>query len=185
MHPGIVNRIGGQVDRRRRRRAVTLLAAVAGLLMFTIPVQRASAVIPGPGTLTQGFIDQSMFETSSALLQTRWLGAAQTTGASIVRLDVDWAGIAPAHLSRGFHPADPASRSYYWNILDAAVRTASADGLQMLLTFYNTPSWAQGPGRPHNAWSGSWRPNVNALATFARVVARRYDGHFPDPVNPG
>jgi hypothetical protein len=184
MHLGIVNRSGGAFGRRRRG-AVILAAAVSGLLLLMIPVHPAAAALPGPSTLNEGFIDLPMLESSSSALRTRWLGAARTTGASIVRLDVDWAGIAPVHLSRAFHPADPASRSYYWDILDGAVRTASADGLQVLLTFYNTPSWAEGPGRPRNAWFGSWRPNVHALATFARVVARRYDGRFPDPLQPG
>jgi hypothetical protein len=32
---------------------------------------------------------------------------------------------------------------------------------------------------------GTWRPNAADYAAFATAAARRYDGHFPDPLLPG
>jgi hypothetical protein len=157
---------------------------VISLAMIVFPAHSAAAGLPGPSTLSVGFSDLPTLQSPSAAVRERWLGTAKATGASIVRLDVDWAGIAPRRV-RGFHAANPADPHYYWPVLDGAVRTATADGLKVMLTLSNAPTWAEGPGRPRNAAFGSWRPRIGDLATFARVLAERYDGHFPDPLHSG
>ena len=81
-------------------------------------------------------------------------------------------------------PTNPASASYDFSSIDAAVRDARARGLSVLLTVLDAPTWAEGPGRPASADPGSWRPSATALADFMRAVAARYSGGF-DPDGPG
>jgi hypothetical protein len=183
IHSGIVTRFEVPIRPRLALR-VTALALAIGLAMVAIPAYSAAAPLPGPSMLSTGFSDLPILQSPSAAVRGRWLRAARAIGASVVRLSVDWAGIAPRK-TRGFDPTDPADPHYYWPVLDGAVRTATADGLEVVLTLNNAPSWAEGPGRPRNAPFGSWRPQVSALAKFAGAVAERYDGHFPDPLHKG
>ncbi len=61
----------------------------------------------------------------------------------------------------------------------------SSHGLQVLLNITFAPTWAEGAGRPASARPGTWRPDPAQFASFATAAARRYDGHFPDPLQPG
>ena len=42
----------------------------------------------------------------------------------------------------------------------------------------DAPEFAEGPGRPKDVIPGTWRPDPNAFAAFARAVATRYSGTF-------
>src|SRR5436309_3525398 len=96
-------------------------------------------------------------------------------GAGIVRVPVAWSSVGP---HRPAEPANPADPSYRFGGLDDAVRTASADGLRVLITFSSAPRWAEGRHRPRGAPAGSWKPNPKALGHFAHALAARYSGSF-------
>src|SRR5207302_6245250 len=38
---------------------------------------------------------------------------------------------------------------------------------------------------PRNVQDGTWKPDPAQVGQFAKAAARRYDGRFPDPSQPG
>jgi hypothetical protein len=137
-----------------------------------------------PHSFGIGFAD-SLFESGDAGLRSFWLDRAVDTDAEVVRIGVGWSGVAPRKPPAGFDPANPASSGYDWTNLDASVRDAAARGLRILLTVNSAPAWAEGPGRPANAYRGTWEPDPTAFGAFAQALASRYSGSFPDPLQPG
>jgi hypothetical protein len=57
--------------------------------------------------------------------------------------------------------------------------------MRVMLTVYSAPAWAEGPKRPGRAYAGTWKPQPAAFGAFARALAIRYSGTFPDPLRPG
>jgi hypothetical protein len=113
------------------------------------------------------------------------LDEARAVGADTVRIAINWAAVAPPSRPPNFAPADPASPGYRWDVLDAAVQRANRDHLRVLLSFDHAPTWAEGAQRRRGATPGSWRPQAQQLAAFARAAATRYSGRFRDPGSPG
>ncbi len=140
---------------------------------------RAAALSP----LTLGFSGDQVL--TDPAVDSLWISRAVAEGAGIVRVDIKWSDVAPSAPPPGFDAANPASPDYDWAPVDAAVRDLHAHGLAVLLNIYSAPSWAEGPHMPSSEPPGTWRPNAADYAAFATAVARRYDGHFPDPLQPG
>ncbi len=113
------------------------------------------------------------------------LARIRASGASVVRIPVEWRYIVSAYPPAGFAAADPASPAYDFTTVDAAVRDTVAAGLTPLLVVTRAPAFAEAPHRWSYAYPGSWAPNPAAFGEFATAVARRYDGSFPDPQQPG
>jgi len=167
------NRIGGLA-------VLALLAA--GLLA---PAGAAGSTrAPAPRPLYFGFAD-SLFASGDDGVREHWVERAVSSGASIVRINVRWRDVAPKDRPAGFSPSDPGSPGYEWKRVDAAVRTAAGHGLRVLLTVASAPRWAEGPERAPSARPGTWKPRPAAFGRFARALARRYGGAFPDPLRPG
>lgn len=154
--------------------AATLLAAA---LLLAGPASGARAT---PG-LTVGFSLDPALTAGTSATRAPWITRALGVGAGMVRMDVDWAEVAPARRPRGFRASNPASRGYNWSSVDGPVRDLRARGLQVLLTIETAPTWAEGPDRPRGVRPGTWRPNPTQLALFAEAAARRYSGRFRDP----
>jgi polysaccharide biosynthesis protein PslG len=110
------------------------------------------------------------------------LQRAKAAGAQLVRVGTSWASIARRQPAA---PEDPADRAYRWNDLDGALRAASGRGLEVLLVLTGAPPWAEGPGRPEGVSPGTWRPQAGAYGSFAKALATRYSGRYPDPARPG
>ncbi|HEY5333871.1 MAG TPA: hypothetical protein VIJ21_10020 [Solirubrobacterales bacterium] len=155
-----------------------LLVSLVLLLALLVPA-RSSAE-----GLSVGFADP-ILTSSDAATRDFWLDRAAETKASIIRVDVHWADVAPRQPGAGFLASDPGSPEYHWSSLDATVRDATARGLRILFTVYDAPTWAEGPGRPKKAEPGSWEPVANAYGEFAEALAGRYDGAYPDPLGGG
>jgi hypothetical protein len=154
-----------------------LLALLPLLALLAVPAAaRASFQV--------GLQDPSFDGTASAQQSAAGYSVMSAVGGSVVRLNTFWSDIAP---NRPASPADPADPAYQWAALDTAVRTAAAHHLTPLLTLSTAPTWAQGPNRPKSGdlGIGAWDPSAAALGSFARAVATRYDGRFPDPLTPG
>jgi hypothetical protein len=128
--------------------------------------------------------DGTLFEQSPLPVESYWLGQARSLGATAVRLDASWVGIAPGKRPRGFNAANPAASGYRWTTMDANVRVAAARGESILLLVQGAPKWAAGPGLPRGVNSAIWMPNAEDLGAFAHAIALRYSGHFRDPLNP-
>ncbi|MFN8150899.1 MAG: hypothetical protein U0R24_07210 [Solirubrobacterales bacterium] len=98
--------------------------------------------------------------------------------ADIIRVNMYWAVVG---FNQPTNPTDPDDPNYDWSLYDNAIRGAAADGFDIDLTVTNAPAWAEGPNRPSDLDrypAGSWKPNAQAFADFARAVATRYSGSF-------
>ena len=96
---------------------------------------------------------------------------AQQAGAGIVRTTVYWSRIAETKPANGANPFDPA---YRFDDLDEFVRNAGLHGMEVMLTIWGTPQWANG-GKGQN-----YAPtNMTDTAELrARRSRRRYSGRY-------
>jgi Cellulase (glycosyl hydrolase family 5) len=95
---------------------------------------------------------------------------AQQAHAGIVRTTVYWSRIAETRPKNATNPFDPA---YRFDDLDEFVRNAGLHGMEVMLTIWGTPPWANG-GKGQN-----YAPTRMAdLQNFARALAFRYSGRF-------
>jgi hypothetical protein len=146
------------------------------------------ALLYGPfprGGLTRGISDATLIMSPDAAVREQALAQIRATGASVVRIPVEWRYIVSAHPPAGFDAADPASPAYDFTMVDAAVRDTVLAGLTPLLVVTSAPDFAEAPHRWPYAYPGTWAPDPAAFGEFASAVARRYDGSFPDPLQPG
>jgi hypothetical protein len=116
-----------------------------------------------------GFLDDTSF---------RWDGdraaafdQARQANATVVRGIVRWSDVARVRPADAADPWDPA---YGFADVDEFVRNAQRRGLEVLLTVWGTPAWANG-GRAPNV------PPTDAgeLEDFSHALAERYSGAFP------
>ncbi len=146
------------------------------------------ALLYGPfpkNGLTRGISDGTVLLDEDAQARDLALTRIRETGASVVRIPVNWAALVGADPPAGFDPRDPASPAYDFARIDSAVRAAAAAGLAPLLVVTHAPDFAEAPHPWRYAFPGSWAPNPAAVEAFAAALAGRYDGSFPDPLAPG
>jgi hypothetical protein len=99
------------------------------------------------------------------------LDAVRGANATVVRTLVEWRYVAP---TRPRNAANPFDRAYRFDDLDELVRGTQARGMEMLLTIWGTPKWANGGKGP------AYLPkNMADFRNFARAVATRYNGRRP------
>jgi hypothetical protein len=95
---------------------------------------------------------------------------AEQAHAGIVRTTVYWSRIAESRPARATNPFDAA---YRFDDLDEFVRNAGLHGMEVMLTIWGTPSWANG-GKGQN-----YAPTrLSDLQNFTRALASRYSGRF-------
>jgi hypothetical protein len=135
----------------------------------------------GAQSFQTGFFDDSAFGPASPA-PGLWLTRAASSGASIIRIGVSWAAVAPTQPADPTNPGDPA---YVWGGLDAEVAAVEQAGLSPILSVSSSPAWAEGPGMPSTATPGSWEPSAAAFQSFATAIATRYSGAYPNPAAPG
>jgi hypothetical protein len=146
------------------------------------------ALLYGPfpqGGLTRGVSEGALLLDEAPSVRTLALARIAATGARVVRIPVDWHDLVDPDPPAGFQAQDPASPSYRFTSLDAAVVSAVSAGLTPLLVVSHAPAFAEAPDRWPFAYPGSWGPSPAALEAFASALARRYDGSFPDPLAAG
>jgi hypothetical protein len=145
----------------KRASQLFLVAALAALLL--------PAVASSAPRMYVGFHDDPNFryETRRADM----LDQARAANANIVRTLVTWANIAPKRPARATNPFDAA---YRFEDLDELVRNTQARDMEVLITIWGTPKWANGGKTPNYA-----PKRMSDLAAFSRAVASRYSGRFP------
>ncbi len=115
-----------------------------------------------------GFQDDPMFrwdpEKSAAL------DRARGNDARIVRTVVDWSQVAPERPASAANPFDPA---YKFDDVDDLVRNAQQRGMEVLITLWGTPKWANGGQAPQVV-----PRNMTDFQNFARAIASRYSGRY-------
>ena len=98
------------------------------------------------------------------------------TGVGVARVDLFWTDIAP---ERPADPTDPADPAYDWDKADYIFSNYAANGIDTIVSAYNTPEWAMREGavasgtRINNAF-----PDPDDYADFMTAVARRYSGDY-------
>ena len=98
------------------------------------------------------------------------LDKVKQNNATIVRTLVNWYQVAPRRPANATNPFDPA---YRFNDLDEFVRNAQVRGLEVLMTIWGTPAWANG-GK-----AVRFLPkNTNDFKNFCRALASRYSGRY-------
>jgi hypothetical protein len=164
---------------RRPMRAALGLVVCLALLVAAAPASAARNLITG--------FDDAVYHSTDATQRDAALQTTVDEGAGVVRIDVSWAAIAGP--TEPANPTDPADPSYNFTQLDSSVTAAHAHGLDVLLTVYRAPAWAEGPNRPpvsdEVSPAGSWRPNANAYGKFGQALATRYSGKYPNPDGSG
>jgi hypothetical protein len=134
----------------------------------------ASAALLSPPTASSaprmyvGFHDDVAFRWNAN--RTEVLGQARGANATIVRTLVDWSKTAPTRPANATNSFDPA---YRFDDVDELVRNAQLKGLEVLITIWGTPKWANGGKTPNVV-----PRNARDLQNFARAVASRYSGRF-------
>ena len=99
------------------------------------------------------------------------LAGATQAGSTVIRAWVYWPQIAP---TRPANPADPFDPAYRMDDLDELVRSAQANGEEVLFSIWGVPKWANG-GKGAN-----YAPkNYSDWQTFCKAVASRYSGRNP------
>ena len=145
-------------------RATALTTVVAVLALAAVHVAPSSA----QRQMWMGFHDDPVLRYGEA--RQAELGLVRQSGATVVRTLVNWDVVAPRRPSK---PTDPFSPVYRFNDLDEFVRNAQVNGLEVLLTIWGTPRWANG-GRPPR-----YLPKrLSDFRNFAHALASRYSGHF-------
>jgi hypothetical protein len=144
---------------RRTLRLVLLLSALAAL---AAPAGLAAE------RMWIGFHDDPSFRWVSD--RESRIKSAASEGATVMRLLVHWNQTATRRPARASDPFDPA---YNFRDLDDAIRTAQESDMEVLLTVFGTPRWANG-GRTPNVM-----PNrLGDLTAFARAISSRYSGRY-------
>jgi len=167
--------LGGSGIIDRTRAARLRVAAIALCVVLTAAAVGASTA-SARGLIT-GFSDNNIFDPSASPTAnpTMWLDRAVAARAGIIRISVDWRNMVR---NRPKHPTDPGDPAYGFVRLDQAIRNAKADGLEVVLTVYRAPPWAEGTNRPRGIQPGAWKPDPVQYGKFGQALARRYSGNY-------
>jgi hypothetical protein len=99
------------------------------------------------------------------------LDVVKSNRATMVRTLVNWRAIAPRKPASATNPFD---KAYRFDDLDEFVRNAQVRNLEVLMTIWGTPGWANG-GK-----AAAYLPkNTADFKNFCRALASRYSGRYP------
>ena len=143
---------------------------VAAALVFVPRGERSEPIVlpqtAMPGRLLVGLQDDPSFRWAPD--RAAMLDRARDASATLLRTIVVWRDAAPNRPANGEDPFDPA---YRFDDVDDLVRSAQQRGMELLITIWGTPGWANGgqaPNRPPH--------DAAALEDFATALADRYSG---------
>ncbi len=140
-------------------------AALAGLTLVLLGLISSSPASAAP-RMPVGFHDDATFRWSAGAAAD--LDRASAAQASMIRTIANWRAIAPARPRKATDSFDPA---YMFGNLDDLVRNAQKRGLQVMITIWGTPQWANGGDGPNVAPT-----RASDMADFGRAIADRYSG---------
>src|SRR5438128_617225 len=138
--------------------------------LLVIGVLALAASLAGPSTagasssIRYGVQDDAWLATGPGTIADR-ADRLQKLGVQIVRYAVRWDQVARKAPSSPASPADPA---YDWTIPDSVLKSLHEARIDVVVTLYGTPRWANGGNGPN------FVPRSKAaLAAFARATALR------------
>jgi hypothetical protein len=161
----------------RNGAGVRRLSLVSAALLLALAIAAMGATKAGARGLTTGFTDD-LFSSPNTSVRNTWLDRAKQARAGIIRISVNWRDSVGSNPP--VTPTNPADPAYNFAQLDASVESARARGLDVMLTAYDAPAWAEGNNPPSNVNSGTWKPNPAKLKEFGEALSRRYSGSFLD-----
>lgn len=135
------------------------LALALALVVLLLPA--AASASP---SVRFGIQDDAYLATGPSLEPS--LQTLDQLGVGLVRYLVNWREIAPVEPKQPASPGDPA---YDWSTTDAVLGALHAHGIDVLVTLYRSPAWANGGKGSATAPTSKY-----ALASFAAAVAKRY-----------
>jgi hypothetical protein len=143
-------------------------AAATYLLLFRGDAEAPVALPESemPGRLLVGFQDDASFRWAEDRATS--LDHARDAHATVIRTIVGWHEAAP---ERPVNPVDPFDPAYRLDEVDDLARNAQQRGIELLITIWGTPEWANGSEKPNV-------PPINPadLQSFAQALADRYSG---------
>ena len=152
---------------------VLVLAGVGAALALALPGDKEEVVrLPEaemPGRLLVGFQDDPSLRWGAD--RASMLDRARRAGATVIRTTVDWSDAAPRRPSSPRSPFDPV---YRLADVDDLARQSQLRGMELLITIWGTPGWANGGQEPNHA-----PERADDLADFAQALADRYSGRHP------
>ena len=125
------------------------------------------------GPLETAFLPAEPFLDDNGLTLRR----VRASGASTLRLFLNWRTVAPAGAARNrpdFNARNPDDPAYNWEDFDRQVTAVAEAGLKPLVTIHSAPQWAYPADAEINAVA--FRPDPVQLGHFAYAAARRYSG---------
>ena len=144
------------------KRSIRFLLVASAVLLLAPPLAGAAP------RMYVGFHDDPNFRYEER--RAEMLDQARAANTTIVRTLVTWANVAPTRPANATNPFDPA---YRFNDLDELVRNTQARDMEVLITIWGTPKWANGNKTPN------YMPTrLSDLTAFSRAVASRYSGRF-------
>jgi hypothetical protein len=168
---------GGRSTESFRARLGIATTTVALLAAAAFAVSLAAGPPPAEARgLTTGFSEDNMFYSPDAATRSYWFGRAAAARTQIARVNLYWRKVVGS--SPPANPTSPADPDYDFSKLDRAVKSAAAHHLQLMITVFGAPAWAEGKNRPSSAPVGTWKPDPQAYGQFAQALAKRYSGHF-------
>jgi hypothetical protein len=156
---------------RLRGHRVTLILRIIAILAVVCGVALSSLAAPASAAprMWFGLLDDQTFRWAPD--RTSGWNEAQGNHASVVRTMVRWDQIAPTRPAHRLNPFDPA---YNFKDLDEFMISAQQRGIEVLLTLWGTPAWANG-----GAGANVPPADISDFAAFAHTVAERYSGTVP------
>jgi hypothetical protein len=164
---------------RNSRPLMVSLGVLAALLVGLLLTATASA--KKPRNVDYGFVEDQfadkLLTNPDASIRNEWWNRAKATNSKTMRINLYWSQTAS---SRPFVPRNHLDPNYDWSVPDRALLAAKQRGIDVVLTVFLAPRWAEGSNRPSEdqARAGTWRPNADAFGDFAHAVATRYNGKF-------
>jgi hypothetical protein len=146
-----------------KRTSIALIAIVLSILAASAKPEPAAA---SPGMLV-GMYDPSQ----SFLAPDRSFADFKNLRVQVLRMDLLWGQVVAT--TRPARPTDPDDPAYDWSAYDSFVQRAAKNKIQVLLTIYGTPRWANGGQKPNRA-----PKRMIYLRQFASAAAKRYSGTF-------
>jgi hypothetical protein len=166
-----------------RRLALVALAACAlgagvsgcgGSSTKTVPLPAVNPHRVGPASMFT--VGSELYTNSAANMD-----LLQRLGVGLVRLDVNWATVAPDPTSAhqpAFNARDPSAYPAMTRY-DALIRGLMARHIGIDLALIGPPPrWAEGRGAPTPSTQPFWKPDAGDYTDFVRAVGTRYSGHF-------
>jgi hypothetical protein len=166
-------------------RSLLTRTATLGVAIWLLIALPGSGPAGASAPLTLGLNSYGPLTSSSPAVRDHWLGVAAGRNAGSIRLVVGWSLIAPQTRRPGFSAGNPSDPQYAWGALDVRVRAYAAKHFRIVLALGTAPAWAEGSHPPAGTTPGTWRPQTSAFGQFASAAAKRYSGHYPDPLQPG